>query len=230
MVKFQREDHRVIKGVSINRPIVIGSVAKLRDKRGRRKTHNWSIYVRGLCGEDLSYFIKKVVFYLHEDFQNPQREVTQAPFEVVESGWGEFDIKVVITFHALPATEIYTHTHKLKLFHTDNATENQKILAGTKKDMRPVVSEQLFDLVFNDPSVELYKRLFCGADKKLPPGGKYSQYWDIRSLANKEQKTIHKLLKAHAECLKNIKSHTKSFHQMNMILANFEKERRSEFF
>jgi YEATS domain-containing protein 4 len=85
--------------------------------------------------EDISYFVKQVVFYLHPSFQNPKRGlsvccvcfvelwcspsfslsccslfivhisvirvvsvVEKPPFEITETGWGEFDLLIVLYF------------------------------------------------------------------------------------------------------------------------------------
>lgn len=36
-------------------------------------THKWSVYVKGLEGQDISYLFKKVVIKIHETFPNPNR-------------------------------------------------------------------------------------------------------------------------------------------------------------
>lgn len=54
--------------------------------------------VRGPNGEDISAFVSKVIFSLHVSFPKPVREVTQAPFEVSEVGWGEFEATIRIYF------------------------------------------------------------------------------------------------------------------------------------
>ena len=56
------------------------------------------VYVRGMECEDLSYFIRKVVFQLHPSFANPVRVVDRPPFEVTETGWGEFEVAIRIYF------------------------------------------------------------------------------------------------------------------------------------
>jgi len=40
--------------------------------------------------------LKKVTFKLHSSFTNPDRDVVHPPFELTESGWGEFDIGVEV--------------------------------------------------------------------------------------------------------------------------------------
>ena len=79
------------------------------------------MYVRGANGEDLTHLISKVglqavaevlavnlqeydvnlalqvVFQLHPSFDNPTREYTHPPYEVTETGWGEFEIVVIVS-------------------------------------------------------------------------------------------------------------------------------------
>jgi transcription initiation factor IIF auxiliary subunit len=40
----------------------------------------------------------QVVFNLHASFNNPQRIIHQAPFELTEEGWGEFEMSIVVRF------------------------------------------------------------------------------------------------------------------------------------
>jgi YEATS domain-containing protein 4 len=98
--------------VSIHCPIAYGSIAFWLGKKAEEtQTHRWTLFVRGpngkaliptssapllasrFCysGEDISYFVSKVVFFLHESFAQPVRTVTEPPFELSENGWGEFD-------------------------------------------------------------------------------------------------------------------------------------------
>lgn len=53
-----------------------------------------------------------------------------APYEVTETGWGEFEIKIVVTFKACSGLEPVTLSHMLKLF------PPQGIAPSTKKPVR----------------------------------------------------------------------------------------------
>ena len=66
----------------------------------RYNSHKWTVYVRSANNEDLSVIVKRVVFQLHPSFQNPTRVVEQQPFELSESGWGEFEIAITLYFHS----------------------------------------------------------------------------------------------------------------------------------
>jgi transcription initiation factor IIF auxiliary subunit len=77
--------------------------------------HRWSCYVRGLNNdEDISYFIKKVVFQLHPSFPEPVKTVEKFPFEIHQTGWGEFDISIKI-FFVDPSERPIEMLHALKL-------------------------------------------------------------------------------------------------------------------
>ena len=74
------------------------------------------MYLRGLENEDLSYFIHSVTFALHPSFAEPNRELFHAPYEVTETGWGEFVIGITIKFRAVSGLEPIVLQHTLKLF------------------------------------------------------------------------------------------------------------------
>ncbi|KAK5582552.1 hypothetical protein RB653_004137 [Dictyostelium firmibasis] len=136
---------RVIKG-EFERPIIVGSISNWLGKKGDglTHTHRWTAYIRGMNNEDLP-FIKKVVFHLHNSFKNPNRAVESPPYEISETGWGEFDLKVTIYFtdNSEKPLELF---HLLRLHPPD----------GSIKTKHPVVSESLDMLVFKDPSESFY--------------------------------------------------------------------------
>lgn len=92
-----------MKGTLCRKKIIIGNISQAltpneSTSNDQQKLHRWAIYLRPTRkDEDLSY-IKKVSFLLHDSFENPLRVVDAPPFEVVEIGWGEFDIKITIYF------------------------------------------------------------------------------------------------------------------------------------
>ena len=47
---------------------------------------------------DISKYVDKVQFELHETFKNPKKVITKKPFELSMRGWGTFDIPVTIYF------------------------------------------------------------------------------------------------------------------------------------
>eukprot|EP01084_Bolivina_argentea_P251750 422380_1 len=108
-----------VNGITIFRPIIYGNISyRLRRPPSKNTTissrmlqednqdwFRWTIYVRGVENEDLSYFIKKVIFYLHDSYTEPIRVIENAPFELTEEGWGQFDIKIEIFFHDIPGLQ-----------------------------------------------------------------------------------------------------------------------------
>lgn len=85
----------------IVKPIVYGNVARYFGKKREEDghTHQWTVYVKPYTNEDMSAYIKKVHFKLHESYANPNRIVTKPPYELTETGWGEFEIVIKIYFH-----------------------------------------------------------------------------------------------------------------------------------
>lgn len=136
-----------LKGVVISKPIVYGSVAHcLPEKRPDGRTHRWTVFVKPYHNEDLSVFIKKVHFKLHDSYGNCNRTVTKMPYEVSETGWGEFEIVIKIYFQD-PNEKPVTVYHVLKLFHS-GADANDAVASNL-----PVYCENYEEIVFQDPTV-----------------------------------------------------------------------------
>ncbi|XP_053612105.1 protein AF-9 [Plodia interpunctella] len=75
----------------------IGHVASLRSKKTPEGfTHDWEVFVRGQEGADISHFVDKVVFNLHNTFHKPRRVVKEPPFSLKESGYAGFLIPIDI--------------------------------------------------------------------------------------------------------------------------------------
>ncbi|UJR15251.1 hypothetical protein I4U23_002206 [Adineta vaga] len=148
------------------KPILYGNTAKhfgsKRDSDGH--THKWTLYVRSFNNEDISTYISRVQFRLHETYPNNVRVVNQIPFEIEESGWGEFETQIIIYFvdpHEKPVI-VY---HHLKLFSTD-----PDVVTGRK----PLVNEYYDELIFQEPSDQLARLLTH--PKTLPPSTDEQEY------------------------------------------------------
>jgi YEATS domain-containing protein 4 len=79
------------KGVTIHRPIIYGNTATVLSPEEKETltfpdhTHRWTVAVRSAASEpdsdivggadDLSYFIKRVTFKLHDTYPNPTRSM-----------------------------------------------------------------------------------------------------------------------------------------------------------
>ncbi len=85
--------HRSSQGVTISRPIIYGNTAVVLSQKERETlpspdhTHRWTVAVRSAASapdsdvvggaDDLSYFIKRVTFKLHDTYTNPNRSESQ---------------------------------------------------------------------------------------------------------------------------------------------------------
>lgn len=103
-------------------------------------------YVRGVNGEDLSYFIKQVHFILHSSFINNDRVVSTHPFELSAAGWGEFEMKIRIVFKD-PSERPVEFPHFLRLFPLGKKVYIEQ----------PVVSEYYDEFIFNEPTESFYE-------------------------------------------------------------------------
>ena len=89
-----------LDNTTTNLPICYGSIAfYLGPQSDEYHTHKWTLYLRSPDPTfDLSKAISKVVFQLHPSFSVPTRELTSPPFEVTESGWGEFEASMRVVW------------------------------------------------------------------------------------------------------------------------------------
>ncbi|KAL8143751.1 hypothetical protein V2J09_016783 [Rumex salicifolius] len=133
------------KDFEISLPIVYGNIAFwLGKKASEYLSHKWTIYVRGATNEDLGVVVKRVVFQLHSSFNNPTRVLDAPPFELSESGWGEFEIAITLYFHSDVCDKPLSLYHHLKLYPEDES--------GPLSTKKPVVVESYDEVVFPDPS------------------------------------------------------------------------------
>ena len=141
-----------VKGVTIVKPIVYGNVARYFGKKREEDghTHQWTVYLRPYRNEDMRW-IKKVHFKLHESYQNQNRVITKPPFEVTETGWGEFEITIKVYFLD-PNERPVTIYHILKLFETDPISKQINV----KKNL---CSEFYEEIIFQEPSSQMLQVL-----------------------------------------------------------------------
>lgn len=129
-------------------------------------THSWTVRVAGAHGEDISYFIRRVQFKLHADtYANPTRTIETPPFEVTESGWGEFEIQIKLWFHPDSNEKPMTLFHYLKLHPYLGSEKDQE----TQRLQRAPVSSFIYDeIVFNEPTEAMLDVLTSNGDVRLP--------------------------------------------------------------
>lgn len=70
-----------VKGVQVFRPFIYGTTAKPFDEKTNPKpagvpddhTHSWTMFVKGVDDTDLTYWLRRVQFKLHESIPNHVR-------------------------------------------------------------------------------------------------------------------------------------------------------------
>lgn len=158
MSELQQDFGQRVKGALVVKPVVFGNTARYFGKaREDNHTHQWTVYLRSYNNEDMSSYIKKVSFRLHDSYANFNRIVTQPPYEVSETGWGEFEVIIKIHF-VDPSERAVTLYHMLKLFKPGNP--------------HPIITNYLLtefydELVFAEPSNTLLDLLQNA--RSLPP-------------------------------------------------------------
>eukprot|EP00112_Aurelia_sp_Birch-Aquarium-sp1_P024329 Seg765.3 transcript_id=Seg765.3/GoldUCD/mRNA.D3Y31 product="YEATS domain-containing protein 4" protein_id=Seg765.3/GoldUCD/D3Y31 len=169
-----------VKGLVVVKPIVFGNKSQYFGKKRETDghTHWWKIYVKPYNeNEDMSAYVKKVHFKLHESYANPQRICMKPPYEVSETGWGEFEIIIKIYF-ADPTERPVTLYHLLKLFHADAHLQPQQ-----QVPRKELVSEYYDEIIFQDPTQLMHKMLI--SNKTLPTSEKQDTNWRA-----KEERTL----------------------------------------
>ena len=153
---------RRVRAVQIYRPFLFGNEAIPFDPADRPKdapadhTHKWKVFVRGINNEDISYWLKKVQFKLHDTYANSVRMIESPPFEVEETGWGEFEIAIKFYFAPEFNEKPQQLWHNLKLHPYVGDLEKQKV-------ERTMVTSVLYEeVLFSEPMDSLYDILTGG--------------------------------------------------------------------
>ena len=161
-----------VRGVQIYRPFTYGTEAIPFDPENRPKdappdhTHRWKVFVRGVNNEDISYWLRKVQFKLHDTYANSVRMIESPPFEVEETGWGEFEIAIKFYFVPESTEKPQQIWHGLKLHPYYGDVEQQK------RDRSMVTSVCYEEVLFNEPVEAFYDLLTGGAHVTKSKGGK----------------------------------------------------------
>ncbi|TKR77078.1 hypothetical protein L596_018117 [Steinernema carpocapsae] len=142
------------KDVKIAKPLIIGNeTVKLATpvKRGaddKDHTHEWKLYIRPYNQENLSRWIRKVQFKLHDSYENHTRVVEHPPFEIKETGWGEFEVQIRIYFFDPNEKPVLTFYY-IRLFEQPWTTWSGKTLINDYYD----------EIVFQEPTMVMYRIL-----------------------------------------------------------------------
>ena len=159
-------------------PIVYGTCAFwLGKKADETVSHKWCIFVRGNNSEDISSVIKEVSFTLHTSFTNHIRTISTPPYELYESGWGEFDIKITIYLHD-PNLKSLEFVHGLKLYpflpHHSQSTK------------KPVLSENYDEIILVNPKMDYFPKLSIEKAEQINEN-------DIKKKQEKKEKAYEKM-------------------------------------
>ncbi|KAK6003791.1 hypothetical protein QM012_009562 [Aureobasidium pullulans] len=150
-----------VKNTRISRPFIIGSQAWNLDPATQTTpipeghTKGWRVYVKALDGgPDLSTWLKKVQFKLHMTYADPSRTVEAPPFQIQETGYGEFDIEMRLYFDSSSGEKAQYRSHRLRL-EPYGSEEQQKM----QKDANMVTSETCEIVEFNEPSHDFFAKM-----------------------------------------------------------------------
>lgn len=161
-----------VKDVCVARPVMYGNTTVPLEAADRRRdtppdhTHKWTVFVRDPSGkDDLGYIIKRVIFKLHDTYPQPTRVVEQPPFELTETGWGEFEIQIRVLFAPCAAEKQLVLHHHLKL-HPYGPEFQQRLAAGQvemtaagvprAQDVQSILYDEL---VFSEPTEAMLELL-----------------------------------------------------------------------
>ncbi|KNA97367.1 protein AF-9 [Fusarium oxysporum f. sp. lycopersici 4287] len=171
-----------VKLTQVRRPFIVGSTAKPFSDTNPRPagvpdthTHSWQVFVKGLDDTDITYWLRRVQFKLHESIPNYVRMVEGEPgkpFVVEETGWGEFDITIKLYYVNDSGEKPQTLYHYLRLHpYGRNEEEKQAMIASNGEIRAWSYEEQLF----NEPYEVFYNLLTQGA---VPKGMEAGAVWE----------------------------------------------------
>ncbi|KAH6998607.1 yeats family-domain-containing protein [Ilyonectria sp. MPI-CAGE-AT-0026] len=170
-----------VKLTQIRRPFIVGSTARpFSDTNPRpagipdNHTHSWEVFVKGLDDTDITYWLRRVQFKLHESIPNYVRMVEGEagnPFLVSETGWGEFDITIKLYYVNDSGEKPQTLYHYLRLHPYGRTEEEKQSMVTSSGEVR---SWSYDEQLFNEPYEAFYNLLTAGAVPKgwKPSGGK----------------------------------------------------------
>ncbi|ERL89813.1 YEATS domain-containing protein 4 [Dendroctonus ponderosae] len=202
-----------IKGVCIVKPIVYGNIARYFGKKREEDghTHQWTVYVKPYYNEDMSGYVKKVHFKLHESYANQNRIVVKPPYEITETGWGEFEIVIKIHFHD-PNERPVTMYHILKLFHSGGTQD-----LGAEQG-KGLVAESYDEIVFQDPT-QLMQHLLVNT-RQLTLGR-----WEHHSkFEEKKQQTLRNIMEARQKVRSEIAANKSKLQLAKETIQQFKEE------
>ena len=151
-----------VRGTKITRPFLIGNEAHVLPHPGypdpppENHTKGWKVYVRPLPnGPDITTWLKKVQFKLHHTYADASRTIeAPGPFEVTETGYGEFGVEIRLYFAPESGEKAVYREHYLVL--GSYGSDEQK--ARQEKE-NLIVAERMEIVEFNEPTQDFFKTL-----------------------------------------------------------------------
>ncbi|KAH8909819.1 yeats-domain-containing protein [Coniochaeta sp. PMI_546] len=201
-----------VKGVQIARPFIYGTTAKPFDPKTNPKpagvpddhTHSWTVFVKGIDDTDITYWLRRVQFKLHESIPNHVRMVEAPepgkPFEVHETGWGEFEITIKLYYATESSEKPQTLYHFLKLHPFARTEEEKEALA--KSGNGEVISWTYEEQLFNEPFEPFYEILTAMIPLTNRPGQPFSretEQLEIKKLKDAQAKVQEMMNKLQVE-------------------------------
>ncbi|KAJ0165806.1 Protein AF-9 -like protein, partial [Colletotrichum tanaceti] len=170
-----------VKGTQIKRPFIYGTTARPFDPETNPKpegvpedhTHSWEVFVKAVDDTDITYWLRRVQFKLHESIPNHVRMIDGEPgkpFLIQETGWGEFEITIKMYYASESGEKPQTLYHNLRL-HPYGRTdaEKEQMLRQNDGEIRAWAFDEQ---IFNEPYEAFYEVLTSGAQPKGHPAGK----------------------------------------------------------
>ena len=142
-------------------------------------------------------------FRLHDSYHTPTRVVTKPPYQISETGWGEFEagIKVIFIDHSERPVQFY---HPIKLF-------------GEDPEKSPVIFQTYDEFVFIDPSRALHRGI---TSTKLTDNKGYPL--DKMDVAGIQKETLVRLDIANATVADQIKETSKKLKVTQRAVASLK--------
>lgn len=150
-----------VRGIKLTRHFIIGNEAHVLPHPSHPDppeghTKGWKVYVRPLPnGPDITTWLKKVQFKLHHTYADPSRTVeAPGPFEVTETGYGEFGVEIRLYFAQESGEKAVYREHYLVLQPYGSEEQRAKQEKGNH-----IVAERLETIEFNEPTADFVKLL-----------------------------------------------------------------------
>uniref|UniRef100_A0A915L9Y4 D-lactate dehydratase n=1 Tax=Romanomermis culicivorax TaxID=13658 RepID=A0A915L9Y4_ROMCU len=194
---------------NIVKSIIYGNTARYFSKKREEDnhTHSWTLYVKPYLNEDMSKYVRKIVFKLHDSYANPTRIITEPPYEVKETGWGEFEAIIKIFFVDLAERHV-TIYHPLKLFNMDPL-----IISGKKL----FVNEFYDEIIFQEPTLVMHNALTAQNENRHHV--KHETDFDL-----KKQRTLKAIADAREEVKLEIRDLKDCLKESKNLIAKFKEE------